>query len=227
MKAQCTWCDAPTPLMAKSCPECGAANPARRTVLGIAAAIAIMVPAIAVAIYAATQWQRPLIKAEGPAGEPSLPAQPVTGSDPAFDWLAAAMKTCDDKATTEPGTLNLLVVPVTFDAKDIEQWRRQALNRIGNAMVLPSNDMLDGLRRNTLALAKEPYSFLVRDEKTRTVRRWTGTGGVQWLSAPGAEDTTLITMQYRPHDKGSDEAWGNPIVHQKGNCYWVNLAFEE
>jgi hypothetical protein len=226
MKAHCTWCDAPTPLMAQSCPECGAVNPARRTVLGIAATMAVLVPAIAIGIYAALQWERPLITADVPA-EQGLPAQPVTGSDPAFDWLAAAMKACDDKAASDPGTLNLLVVPVAFDAKDVEQWRRQALNRIGNAMVLPSNDMLDGLRRNTLTLAKEPYSFSIRDEKTRTIRKWTGTSGVQWLTAPGGEDIALFTMQFRPRDKGSDDAWGNPIVHQKGNCYWVNAAFEQ
>jgi hypothetical protein len=226
MKAHCAWCDAPTPLMAKSCPECGAANPARRTVLGIAATIAVLVPAIAIAIYAAIQWERPLITADTPA-ESSLPAQQVTGSDPDFDWLAAAMKSCDDKAVSEPGALNLLVVPLTFDAKDLEQWRRQALNRIGNAMVLPSNDMLDGLRRKTLSIAPEPYAFSVRDEKTRTVLKWNGTGGVQRLSAPGGEDIQLLSMQFRPRDKGSDEAWGNPIVHQKGNCYWVNVAFEE
>jgi len=226
MKARCTWCEAPTPLMAKFCPECGAANPARRTVLGIAATVAVMVPAIAIAIYAATQWERPIITAETPA-EPSLPAQPITGTDPDFGWLAAAMKACDDRATAEPGALNLLVVPVTFDAKDVEQWRRQALNRIGNAMVLPSNDVLDGLRRKSLSIAPEPYSFLIRDEKTRTARKWIGTGGVQWLSAPGSEDINLLSMQYRPRDKGSDESWGNPFVHQKGNCYWVNVAFEE
>jgi hypothetical protein len=226
MKAHCAWCDAPTPLMAKFCPECGAANPARRTVLGIAATVAVMVPAIAIAIYAAIQWEQPLIKVDGPA-EQSMPTQPVTGSDPAFDWLAAAMKSCDDKAASDPGALNLLVVPLTFDAKDIDQWRRQAINRIGNAMVLPSNDMLDGLRRKALSIASEPYSFSVRDEKTRTVRKWASTGGVQRLSAPGAEDIALLSMQFRPRDKGSDEAWGNPIVHQKGNCYWVNALFEE
>jgi hypothetical protein len=37
----------------------------------------------------------------------------------------------------------------------------------------------------------------------------------------------LFTMQYRPRDKGRDDNWGNPIVHQKGNCYWVNATFEE
>ena len=33
MKSQCHRCDAPVPLMARTCPECGAVNPARRTAL--------------------------------------------------------------------------------------------------------------------------------------------------------------------------------------------------
>lgn len=226
MKAQCQWCDAPVPLLARSCPECGAANPTRRAVLGAAAAVAVLIPAVAIAIFAATRWDNPLIVGDAPA-EQSLPSQAITGTDRNFDWLASAMKSCDSRAADEPNVLNVLVVPLTFNPQDLEQWRRQALNRIGNAMVLPSTDTLDALRRNTIAIAPEEYAFSVRDGKTQQERRWTRLTGVRWLSAPGAEDFSVFSMQFRPRDKGRDDSWGNPIVHQKGNCYWVNAAFED
>jgi hypothetical protein len=227
MKTQCQWCDAPVTLMARACPECGAVNPARRAALGVIAIAAVLIPVLAIAIYAATRWDQPLITAaDGPA-EQTLPSQPVTAADSNFDWLAAAMKSCDEKAASEPNMLHALVIPLTFDQKNIEQWRRLALNRIGNAMVLPGDDTLTGLRSKTLSIAPEEYTFSIRDGKTQTVRKWARSTGVKWFSAPGAQDFTLFTMQYKPRDKGRDDNWGNPIVHQKGNCYWVNATFEE
>jgi hypothetical protein len=212
--------------MARACPECGAANPTRRALIGAAVTVAILIPAIAVAIFAATRWDNPLIAGGEPAGQ-SLPSQHVTGSDRNFDWLAAAMKSCDGRATNEPNVLNVLVVPIAYNPQDLDIWRRQALNRIGNAMVLPSNDMLDALRRNAISIAPEEYAFSVRDGKSRSERKWTRLSGVRWLTAPGAEDFSVFSMQYKPRDKGRDDSWGNPIVHQKGNCYWVNAAYED
>ena len=226
MIIQCSWCDAAVPVLARSCPECGAVNPARRTVFGVTATIAVLLPAIAIAVYAATRWDRPLITADSSADQP-LPSHPVTGAGGDFSWLAAAMKACDDKAASEPNVLHYLLVPVAFDPKDLEQWRRQAINRIGNAIVLSSEETLNALRRKTLSVATSEYTFSIRDEKTQAVRKWARAAGVKWYSAPGGEDVALFSMQYKPRDKGRDDNWGNPIVHQKGNCYWVNAAFEE
>jgi hypothetical protein len=226
MRAQCQWCDAPIPLMARTCPECGAANPTRRALVGAVVTVAFLIPAVAIAIFAATRWDNPLI-AGGESAVQSLPSQQITGSDRNFDWLAAAMKSCDGRAASEPNVLNLLVVPITYNPQDLDVWRRQALNRIGNAMVLPSTDMLDALRRNAISIAPEEYAFSVRDGKSQSERKWTRLSGVRWLTAPGAEDFSVFSMQYKPRDKGRDDSWGNPIVHQKGNCYWVNAAYED
>jgi hypothetical protein len=226
MKTQCVWCDVPFPLMARSCPECGAVNPARRTALGAIAAVAVLIPVIAIAIYAATRWDRPLITADGPA-EQMLPSQAVTASDNNFDWLTAAMKSCDDKAATEPNMLHALVVPLKFDPKDIDQWRPRALNRIGNAMVIPGDETLKGLRDKTLTISPDEYTFVIRNEKTQAISKWARSAGVKWFSAPAGDDVASLAMQFKPRDKGSDNIWGNPMVHQKGNCYWVNAAFEE
>lgn len=225
MKVRCAACDAELPLMARWCAECGAPNPTRRGVLGAVAVIAVLAPAIAIAIYAATRWEQPLIPGDRPADLP-LPSQSVSGTDDGFDWLAAAMKACDSKAAQEPDALHFLIVPLAFDAKDLEQWRRQALNRIGNAMVLSSDDTLGGLRRKALSVAPGEYTFSIRDEKTQAVRKWERATGVKWLSVADT-DVASFKMQYRPQDKGRDDSWGNPIAHQKGNCYWINAAYED
>lgn len=226
MRTTCPWCDAAVPLMARSCPECGAANPARRTILGVAATIAVLAPAIAIAIYAATRWEQPLITADRPADLP-LPSQPVTGSDADFNWLSAAMKACDDKASREPNALHFIVVPLSTDAKNIGQWRLSALNRIGNALVVPGDGMLNGLRRKELSIAPEEYVFSIRDEKTQAVRKWEPAKGVKWLSVADAEGVTSLRIQYKPRDHGRDDNWGNVLEHRPGNCYWINAVFEE
>ncbi len=225
MKSRCAVCDAPVPPMARGCPNCGAPNPARRAILAAAAIVAVLGPAIAVAIYAATRWDQPLISADRPA-EQALPAQPTPRSDDNFAWLEAAMKACDDKASAEPNALHFLVVPLTYDPKDIDHWRQAALNRIGNALVLPGTDTLSGLRDKTLAIAPEEYVFSLRDQATQAVRTWDAATGVKWFSIGDAGDVTSLQMQYKPGDKGHD-LWGNLISHQKGACYWINAIFEE
>jgi hypothetical protein len=210
--------------MAGSCPNCRAPNPARRNVLAAAAVVAVLGPAIAIAIYAATRWEQPLIAGDRPADQP-LPSHP--GSDADFAWLSAAMKACDDKAASEPNALHFLVVPLAFDPKDIESWRRISLNRIGNALVLPGKETLDGLRSKSFSIDAEQYVFSIRDEKTQAVRKWESANGVKWLSIADAEGVTSLQMQYKPRSRGRDDNWGNVIAHQKGNCYWINAVYEE
>jgi hypothetical protein len=226
MSRLCAYCSTALPLMASSCPRCGAPNPGRRAVLTGAAILAVLGPAIAIAIYAATRWEQPLIAGDRPADQP-LPSQPVAGSDADFAWLSAAMKACDDKAASEPNALHLLVVPLAFEPKDLASWRRVSLNRIGNALVLPGKETLDGLRNKSLSIDGEQYVFSIRDEKTRAVRKWGSAKGVKWLSIADAEGVASLQMQYKPHDRGRDDSWGNVFTHQKGNCYWVNAIYEE
>ena len=225
MKIRCAKCNAALPLMAHSCAACGAANPARRAAIGTVAAVAVLGPAVAIAIYAATRDQ-PLIQGDRLADQP-LPSQAVAGSDTDFAWLSAAMKACDDKAAREPNALHFLVIPLAYQPKDADQWRRAALNRIGNALVLPGDDTISGLRSKSLSVAPGEYVFSIRDEQTQTVRKWQPATGVKWLSIADAEGVTSLRMQFRPRDRGNDDAWGNVIAHRRGNCYWINAIYED
>jgi hypothetical protein len=226
MSRQCAYCNAGLRLTAPSCARCGAPNPARRAILITAAVVAVLGPAIAIAIYAATRWEQPLIAGDRPADQP-LPSRPVAGSDADFTWLSAAMKACDDKAASEPNALHFLVVPLVFEPNDLASWRRISLNRIGNALVLPGKETLDGLRSKSLSIDTEQYVFSIRDEKTQVVRKWETASGVKWLSIADAEGVASLQMQYKPHGRGRDDSWGNVVAHQKGNCYWVNAIYEE
>lgn len=225
MKARCGTCNNELPLTARSCPACGMANPSWHATLGTIAAIAVLVPAIAIAIYAATRDQ-PLIRGDRPADQP-LPSQPSASGADNFDWLATAMKACDDKATSEPNALHVLVVPLVASPKDFPMWRQMSLNTIGNAVVLPGSDTLKGLRAATLSIDPGEYAFSVRDEKTKSARKWSDVAGVKWLSIADAGGVETISMQFKPRVKGRDDRWGNAVDHHKGNCYWINAVFED
>ena len=237
MKRPCPTCGASMSPLTRFCAACGTANPARTTVLAMAAAIAVLVPAIAVAIYAATRWERPLIEggtladqtatpeptASSPTGPgPMTPAPAPAGQADDFAWLSTAMKECDAKAAQEPDVLHFLIVPLASDSKFAEDWRTVSLNTIGNAVVLPGTDTLNGLQRRTLTIAPGEYAFSIRIENTQAVRRWDASTGVKWISTPGAGAIALFRIQFKPRDKGRDDAWGNAIAHQRGNCYWIN-----
>ena len=120
------------PLLARTCAACGTPNSAWNTVLGIVIAILVLVLAIAIAINAATHW--------GDQGSTSTErSSPLKGD---FAWLSSAMAECDAKAAQEPSVLHFLVIPLASDPTHTEDWRKAALNVIGNAMALSRDDTL-------------------------------------------------------------------------------------
>lgn len=227
MSRPCAACGADVALSARHCPECGAPNPGRRNIAAIVTVLAVLGPAIAIAVYAATRWDNPIVGASDRPTEQSLPAQTIAARDDNYDWLALAMKACDEKATAEPNALHFLVIPIAYDAATVERWRPSALNRIGNALVLPGHQTLEALRKKSLSIATEPFTFSIRDDQTGAIRRWDTATGVKWLSIADADSVSAFKMQYRPRGRGQDDVWGNGIQHRKGNCYWVNALYED
>ena len=225
MTNRCPECAAKVPLTARFCPACGTANSSRQTILGAVIAIAVLGLAIAVGLYAATRWDKPLIAGTGQA-ELTLPPHPATTGDEA-DWLSAAMKACDARAASEPDAVHFLVVPLTSTTRDRDRWRNVSLNTIGNAVVLPGDDTVRGLRDRTLTIDRGAYTFSVRDEKAQATRRWENITGVKWLSIAKAADIEAVRMQFKLRGKGRDDQWGNAIPRHRGNCYWINVFFDE
>jgi hypothetical protein len=203
------------PLLARTCAACGSPNPAWNTIRGIVIAILVLIPAIAIAIYAAIH--KPLIQGSTSTERPS---PLVSKSD--FAWLSSAMAECDAKAAQEPSVLHFLVIPLTSDPTHTEHWRKASLNDVGNAMALSRDDTLSGLRRQLLTISAGDYLFSIRDEKTQVVLRWEPSIGVKWFSTAEADSIASFRIQFKLLNKGQDGAWGNTIDRKKGNCYWIN-----
>ena len=202
------------PLLARTCAACGTPNSAWDTVLGIVIAILVLVPAIAIAIYAATHWDE--------QGSTSTERSSPLVSKGDFAWLSSAMADCDAKAAQEPSVLHFLVIPLASDPTHTEDWRKAALNEIGNAMALSRDDTLSGLQQQSLTISTGEYIFSIRDEKTQVVLRWEPSIGVKWFSTAEADSIASFRIQFKLLNKGQDGAWGNTIVRKKGNCYWIN-----
>ena len=178
----------------------------RRMLLGIGVAIALLLVAGAVAFYVATR-ERPLIGA-------------TPGND--FAWLTDAMQRCDQGATREPNRLHILVTPLTAPPNTFDEWKAKSLNDIGNAAVLGTDATINALKGGTLTVMGESYVFGIRDEATKVVYRWEPSSGVKWFSTAEGAGMQSFSMQIKPGSASRDDAWGNPIRRQAGNCYWIN-----
>jgi hypothetical protein len=213
-------------------------NPARRIVAaaGIVAVFAIMATG---AVLIATRKQAP------PAAEPSVAtaAQPSVAASVAapvatstvspiappagrsqsddFTWLVSAMSACDKAALEQPGNLHFLVIPLLADPKDMPDWQLIASGVIGNAVSLPSDDALGGLRKGTLKIYPDQYVFNIQDAATRAVYRWNPAVGVTSLSSSEGDMIQSFRAQILPQNKADSGDWGLPYQRQKGRCHWV------
>lgn len=210
--AECPDCGARVPALARTCASCGARNPGRRRSIAVASALAVFTLAVFVAAVAALGWL------QLPAGN----ARQYVGPDDDFGWLETAMKECDEQAAKEPATLQFLIIPLAAKPGDEAGWRSTALNDIGNAILLSSEDSLSALRKGSLQITMEEYLFSIRDQATNVVFKWNRSRGVAQFSTTKVEDTDQFRIQFRTRARARADEWGNVFVRQKGTCYWVN-----
>jgi hypothetical protein len=211
----CPKCGESVALSAGACAYCGAPNPARRTLVRIglwASALA----AVAIVIAAAMMVMRPATLPDGADSQP----------DDDFGWLEAAMKKCDAEAAKDPGTLHLMVIPLTDQAKDEPGWRRISLNDIGNAILIKAEDMLAGLKRDALRISKAEYILALRNEATKEIYKWSPAVGVKRFSSPNADAIEQFKIQFQPGSGIAPPNWGAVFTRQKGSCYWVNAIIQ-
>lgn len=195
------------PVLAAACPRCGARNTLRRATLAVLAALAAVV-AGGIAAFAIF------------GGRP-VPGTTASGTADVA-WLQAAMRGCDQEAAREVGSLYFLVVPLALHGGgDLASWRAVSLNDVGNAVLLSSDDALNGLRSGTLRIAAQDYVFNARDEVAKSVYKWSRTRGAAKFSTAGAERIASFKLQFLSGAGSDADAWGNVFVRRPGTCYWV------
>jgi hypothetical protein len=208
----CPNCGEPVTTFAKSCAQCGAPNPARRAGFIVAASLVALLLAIGIATFAVVRWQRLPVTAE--------PTAPAATDD--FAWLTAAMTDCDTEAAAQVSTLHFLVIPLSAASADSQRWRGRTIDTIGNAILLPSDDVLAALKGGALTISADQYVFSIRDETTNTVYKWSPSTGVKRFSTPNADAIEGFRVQFLSGDKSNADDWGSTFSRRKGNCYWVN-----
>lgn len=189
--------------MVRSCAHCGAPNRTRRVWL----AVGVLVPVLVLAL--------------GILGI-VVPRLPVPSAAPAdFGWLTKAMQDCDAEATKQQSALYFLVIPLAAKAEDEARWRSKSRDEVGNAILLGTDDALEGLRSRALRLSTENYGFNVRDG-ANVLYQWTSSNGVTRLTVPDADSIEAFNIQFQTDSRKGDIAWGNAFSRKRGNCYWVS-----
>jgi hypothetical protein len=218
---ECSGCGARISILANSCPGCGAPRPARRARLAIAGALAALVIAIGIASIVVVGGHRlaATVRADAPAG-----LHGAAGATDDLTWLTTAMSTCETDAERDADTLRFLVIPLVPAQKDDEQWRAKELNEVGNAVLLSSDDAVEGLKDGTLRIYPGEYDFRVLDQATGAVYKWKPADGVANFSTTDSGSIALFKVQFKTLRNTGDVQWGTAFVRQSGTCYWVSAV---
>jgi hypothetical protein len=176
------------------------------TGLLLVGALSLLLVAVPVAIMVALLGHRPLVAP--PPGD--------------LSWLTAAMDSCEAEAKADPDTLYFLVIPLASAAQDDEEWRAKSIMNLGNAVLVRSEDALDGLRSGSLSIHGRQYEFRIRDEASGTIYKWKPFVGVAKVSTSDARDISLFRLQIETFASGEEAVWGSQFTRKSGTCYWVN-----
>jgi hypothetical protein len=216
--SECPVCGDDVFVFAGSCPACGSPNKARIAGYAVVGALGVLVVAMVVAlVLALSPHGVSTADTDTPAGERIAAA---SGTD--FGWLTDAMSKCEEQARQDTDTLYFLVLPLASPGSDDAQWRAKSIIDIGNAILLRSDDALDGLKNGTLRLYTGQYDFRILDVGANAVYKWKPATGVTKVSAPDASAIVQFKLQFQTAASGADAPWGDPFNRQTNTCYWVN-----
>jgi len=219
IESECPGCGDSVFAFAKHCPHCGAPNnKARLAGFSVVGALALLAVAVAVGLVLALSGHGvTTADTSAPAGE-SIEAKGAGD----FAWLTDAMSACEGQAQQDTETLYFLLLPLASLAEDDAQWRAKSIIDIGNAILLRSDDALDGLKSGALRVYTGTYNFKILDVGANTVYQWKPSTGVTKVSAPDSSTITQFKLQFQTPGSEADAQWGDPFNRQTGTCYWVN-----
>jgi hypothetical protein len=210
IESECPNCGDKVFIFGKSCPHCGTANESRKAGMLVAGALAMLVVAVVVAVVVVLRTP------DAPGSE-----RVETSSTNDLGWLTAAMNECDTDAMNNLDTLYFLVLPLASLPADDEQWRAKSISNIGNAILLRSEDALEGLRSGALRLYAGEYDFRIIDGSD-TIYKWKPAAGVRKISTPDAGSIASFRLQFQTSSSADGAEWGTSFPRKSGTCYWVN-----
>jgi hypothetical protein len=220
---ECPNCGAGTPLLARTCSQCGGQLALRMAGLLVAGALVLLAVAIVIALVVLLRWHQ--LAAATESGD-AADEQIATISTDDLSWLASAMSGCDAEAKTNQGVLHFLVTPLVSVAKDLAPWQAKSINDAGNGILLRADDTLAGLKSGELRIYPADYGFSIFDEAGNTIQKWRPATGVAKFSAATAGPISTFKVQFRTAHSDSDPNWGGSFNRLNGSCYWVNAIID-
>jgi len=219
--SECPNCGDRISVLESSCSGCGAPGGARTARMVIGGALAVLLIAVGISAIVVVGGHRlPVtVRADAPAGQHG-----AAGSADDFAWLTTAMSTCETDAEKDTDTLHFLVIPLAPAQSDDAQWRAKALNDVGNAVLLSSDDAVAGLKDGTLRIFPGQYDFRVLDQAANAVYKWKPSDGVANFSTMDSGAIALFKVQFLTLKNTGDAQWGTAFVRQSGTCYWVSAV---
>jgi hypothetical protein len=220
IESKCSNCGHGVFGLARACPRCGAPR-GRLAGVMVAGALGLLLVAAVVALVVVLRGDR--LAAATETGAPA-DAHIAAGSMSDVSWLATAMSGCDAEARAASDRLIFLVTPLTPVLKDIAPWQAKSINDMGNAILLRSDDTIEGLKSGALRLYPADYAFRILDQASEAIYKWRPSLGVTKFSTAEAGPIATFRVQFGTAHSGDDSAWGGSFTRQNAACHWVNAV---
>jgi hypothetical protein len=206
----------------------------RRRIIGLAiAAVAVL------ALGALGLWlwgprspeltSTPVPGTDKTATSPVPDASPTAQAPPAdIPAITKAMSDCDTAAANDPDSLYFLALPLRPANPNDHTWSAVALQTVGSSyLLLSAKDAIEGLRKNTLVLRPDRYTFSVLDTESGQTYSWTSATGMSRLAKrdSGAVKALKLGFDFSAAQAGAQ--WSAEFKRDRGTCYWLSALVRE
>jgi uncharacterized protein len=139
--------------------------------------------------------------------------------------VRSKMDACDTDASKESTEVYLLIIPLVSDKVEVA-----ANNRIGTAggtILIPSKDIIDGLRTNLIQLYNSPITLSILNPATNRITKSTIAGITRIALDPTVDKSIRMSFQTLTGSLNADWSRESFSVQQPGTCLWIGALIPD